>query len=148
LKIKVENSNFSFKQFCFQCNNFPPDKHRSRYGKYGPRSEYGFLRTACQPIRIENFEKPYNNMLFSLCSGNEWNPVWHKGDQILCLGVNVFNKSSWTQVYVYSYGRSCANKLYQGCRQADIRMCSHCLFPVVVTSLEQVVIILLQGWWR
>ncbi len=34
--------------------------HRSRYGKYGPRSGYGFLRTACQPIRIENFEKPYN----------------------------------------------------------------------------------------
>jgi glutathione peroxidase-family protein len=34
------------------------------------------------------------------------------------------------------------------CCQADIRMCSHCLFPVVVTSLEQVVIILLQGWWR
>ena len=32
------------------------------------------------------------------------------------------------------------------CCQADIRMCSHCLFPpVVVTSLEQVVIILLQG---
>jgi hypothetical protein len=29
--------------------------------------------------------------------------------------------------------------------QADIRMCSHCLFPVVVTSLEQVDIILLQG---
>jgi hypothetical protein len=24
-------------------------------------SGYGFLRTACQPIRIENFEKPYNN---------------------------------------------------------------------------------------
>ena len=37
-------------------------------------------------------------------------------------------------------------KLQQGCNsQADIRMCSHCLFPVVVTSLEQVVIALLQG---
>ena len=35
---------------------------RSRYGIYGPRSGYGFLRTACQQIRIENFEKPYNNM--------------------------------------------------------------------------------------
>ena len=50
--------------FCFQSKNFPPDKrhpgHRSRYGKYGPRSGYGFLRTACQPIRIENFEKTYN----------------------------------------------------------------------------------------
>jgi hypothetical protein len=48
-----------------QSKNFPPDKrypgHRCRYGKYGPRSGYGFLRTACQPIRIENFEKPYNN---------------------------------------------------------------------------------------
>ncbi len=31
------------------------------YGKYGPRSGYGFSRTACQPIRIKNFEKPYNN---------------------------------------------------------------------------------------
>ena len=30
-------------------------------GKYGPLYGYGFLRTACQPIRIENFEKPYNN---------------------------------------------------------------------------------------
>jgi hypothetical protein len=38
--------------------------HRSRYGKYGPRSGYGFLRTACQPIRIENFEKPYNKILY------------------------------------------------------------------------------------
>jgi hypothetical protein len=36
--------------------------------------------------------------------------------------------------------------LQQGCCQADIRMCSHCLFPVVVTSLEQVVIALLQGY--
>jgi hypothetical protein len=45
-----------------QSKNFPPDKRhpgqRSRYGKYGPWSGYGF---ACQPIRIENFEKPYNN---------------------------------------------------------------------------------------
>ena len=56
--------------FCFQRKNFPPDKrhpgHRSRYGKYRPRSGYGFLRTACQPIRIENFEKPYNNWLFEI----------------------------------------------------------------------------------
>ena len=53
------------KFFLLQRKNFPPDKrhpgHRSRYGKYRPRSGYGFLRTACQPIRIENFEKPYNN---------------------------------------------------------------------------------------
>ena len=40
----------------------PCPGHRSRYGKYGPRSGYGFLRTACQPIRIENLEKPYNKM--------------------------------------------------------------------------------------
>ena len=33
----------------------------------------------------------------------------------------------------------------QVCWQADIKMCSHCLFPVVVTSLKQVVITLLQG---
>jgi hypothetical protein len=32
-----------------------------------------------------------------------------------------------------------ANKLQQGCCQADIRMCSHGLFPVVVACLEQVV---------
>ncbi len=25
---------------------------------------YGFLRTACQPIRIENFEKQYSNNLY------------------------------------------------------------------------------------
>ncbi len=30
--------------------------HRSRYGKYGPR--------ACQPIRIKNFEKPYNKVFY------------------------------------------------------------------------------------
>jgi hypothetical protein len=52
------------KFFLFAKQKFPADKlhpgYRSRYGKYGPRSGYGFLRTACQPIRIENFEKPYN----------------------------------------------------------------------------------------
>ena len=65
--LSVKN-NWKFKKqkkFCLQSKNFPPDKrhpgHRSRYGKYRPRSGYGFLRTACQPIRIENFEKPYNN---------------------------------------------------------------------------------------
>jgi hypothetical protein len=55
---KLKSKNF----FYLQSKNFPPDKrhpgHRSRYGKYGPRSGYGFLRTACQPIRIENFENP------------------------------------------------------------------------------------------
>ena len=62
LKFLSVKHNWKFKN-----KNFPPDKrhpgHQSRYGKYGPRSGYGFLRTACQPIRIEwNFEKPYNNM--------------------------------------------------------------------------------------
>ena len=31
------------------------------------------------------------------------------------------------------------NKLLQVCSQAVDKMCSHCLFPVVVTSLEQAV---------
>ena len=57
---KIKKQNF----FYLQSKNFRPDKrhpgHRSRYGKYGPRSGYGFLRTARQPIRIDNFEKPYN----------------------------------------------------------------------------------------
>jgi hypothetical protein len=30
---------------------------------HGP-DMHGFLRTACQPIRIENFEKPYNNITY------------------------------------------------------------------------------------
>ncbi len=48
--------------------------NRSRYGKYGPRSGYGFLRTACQPIRIENFEKPYNSdKIWILCSSGKNN---------------------------------------------------------------------------
>ena len=68
---KIKKQNF----FCLQSKNFPPDKrhpgHRSRYGKYGPRSGYGFLRTACQPIRIENCEKPYNNKLILLTSSYE-----------------------------------------------------------------------------
>jgi hypothetical protein len=29
---------------------------------HGP--DMGFLRTACQPIRIENFEKPYNKTVY------------------------------------------------------------------------------------
>jgi hypothetical protein len=37
-----------------------------------------------------------------------------------------------------------ANKLQLGYGQADIRMCSHCLFPVDVTSME-VFVALLQG---
>jgi hypothetical protein len=32
-----------------------------------------------------------------------------------------------------------ANKLLQICSQAVNKLCSHCLFPVVVTSLEQAV---------
>jgi hypothetical protein len=65
---KIKKQNF----FCLQSKNFPPDKrhpgHRSRYGKYGLRSGYGFLRIACQPIRIENqFEKPYNKSLIAQC---------------------------------------------------------------------------------
>ena len=28
---------------------------------YGPRSEYGFLRTARRPIRMQGSSKPYNN---------------------------------------------------------------------------------------
>ena len=28
---------------------------------YGPRSEYGCLRTACRPIRMQDSSKPYNN---------------------------------------------------------------------------------------
>jgi hypothetical protein len=63
---KLKSKNF----FCLQSKNFPPDKrhpgHRSRYRKNRPRSGYGFLRTASQPIRIENFEKPYNKPLLLL----------------------------------------------------------------------------------
>ena len=29
---------------------------------YGPRSEYGFLRTARRPIRTQDSSKPYNNI--------------------------------------------------------------------------------------
>ena len=32
-----------------------------------------------------------------------------------------------------------ANKLFQICSQADDKLCSHCLFLVAVTSLEQAV---------
>jgi hypothetical protein len=40
-----------------------------------------------------------------------------------------------------------ANKLWQGCCKTDVIMGSHCFFPIVVTSLKQVVITLLQGRW-
>ena len=30
---------------------------------YGPRSEYGFLRTARRPIRVQDSSKPYSNVL-------------------------------------------------------------------------------------
>ena len=69
LKFLSVKHNWKFKKkklYLFAKENFPPDKrhpgHRSRYGKYGPRSGYGFLRAACQPIRIENFEKPYKKL--------------------------------------------------------------------------------------
>jgi hypothetical protein len=38
---------------------------------------------------------------------------------------------------VVSYSGKFLQICKQGCCQADIRMCSHCLFPVVVISLEQ-----------
>ena len=37
---------------------------------YGPRSEYGFLRTARQPIRMQDSSKPYNNNEYSFRSNN------------------------------------------------------------------------------
>jgi hypothetical protein len=42
----------------------------------------------------------------------------------------------------------CANKLLQIWSQAVNKLCSHCLFPVVVTSLEQAVNNLEQAWWH
>ena len=42
----------------------------------------------------------------------------------------------------------CYRSVRQDSCRADIRMCSHCLFPVVATSLEQVVLTLAQGCWR
>jgi hypothetical protein len=41
-----------------------------------------------------------------------------------------------------------ANKLLQTNPQAVDKLCSHCLFPVVVTSLEQAVNNLKQAWWH
>ena len=36
---------------------------------YGPRSEYGFLRTARRPIRMQDSSKPYNNYIyFFICA--------------------------------------------------------------------------------
>ena len=35
-------------------------KSWSKYGKYGPRSRYGFLRTGCRPIRMQEPLKPYS----------------------------------------------------------------------------------------
>ena len=33
---------------------------------YGPRSEYGFLRTADRPIRMQDSSKPYNNVFYAI----------------------------------------------------------------------------------
>ena len=33
---------------------------------YGPRSEYGFLRTARRPIRMQDSSKPYNNSVYCM----------------------------------------------------------------------------------
>jgi hypothetical protein len=41
-----------------------------------------------------------------------------------------------------------ANTLLQICSQAVDKLCSHCLFPVVVTSLEQAVDNFWQAWWH
>ncbi len=60
--LKFLSVNFNDTQVCKGETSKKTTIHKltSRYGKYGPRSGYGFLPTACQPIRIENFEKPYN----------------------------------------------------------------------------------------
>ena len=31
---------------------------------YGPRAEYGFLRTARRPIRMQDSSKPYNKNIY------------------------------------------------------------------------------------
>jgi hypothetical protein len=53
--LKFLSVNFNDTQL--QSKNFPPGKRHP-----GHR----FLRTACQPIRIENFEKSYNNITYFL----------------------------------------------------------------------------------
>ena len=40
---------------------------------YGPRSEYGFLRTARRPIRMQDSSKPYNKYI--LLNGLTYNPA-------------------------------------------------------------------------
>ena len=66
--LQILPVNFNYTQVCkgetpkknyYTQLNFPPDKRHP-----GHRTGYGFLRTACQPIRIENFEKPYNKIVY------------------------------------------------------------------------------------
>jgi hypothetical protein len=73
LKFLSVKHNWKFKKqkfFCLQSKNFPPDIINDirdtgpdmENTDHGP--DMGFLRTACQPIRIENFEKPYNKTIY------------------------------------------------------------------------------------
>ena len=55
---------------------------------YGPRSEYGFLRTACRPIRILDPSKPYNNYIYSCFA------------QSISFEIDYFN-GLWTRIYEY-----------------------------------------------
>ena len=38
--------------------------------KYGPRSVYGFLRTGCRPMRMQDSLKPYNKIIYNTVFGN------------------------------------------------------------------------------
>ena len=38
--------------------------------KYGPRSVYGFLRTGCRPIRMQDSLKPYNKKVYYMAEIN------------------------------------------------------------------------------
>ena len=72
-----------------------------------------------------------------------------------CHGITLLTRdwgetiNSYRQLHTYKKSTSCyrsANKLLQICSQAGDKLCSHCLFLVVVTSLAQAVYNLLQGW--
>jgi hypothetical protein len=59
--------------------------------------------------------------------------------------IHISHAKQGSQVHVHYWS---ANKLLQICSPAVDKLCSHCLFLVVATSLEQAVNNLQQAWWN
>ena len=92
---------------------------------------------------------PWDKEVLSCIQTND--KGWITFDSYIALWVYVCT------LYIYtSYTHVKTHKLLQVCKQVELnyksvsnyKLCSHCLFPVVVTSLGQAANNLKQAWWH